>query len=97
MRHAIFLVVLLQAPGVLAAQEFRVPCLPPIPPDTTLPEELLRQYRSELTVEFEQYFRETTLYIACLDSERAASFEEARAVTEAYAEFLSVATKDENR
>jgi hypothetical protein len=97
MQHAIFLVVLLQAPGVLAAQEFRVPCLPPIPPDTALPEELLLQYRSELTVEFEQYFRAASLYIACLDAEREAAFEEARAVTKAYTEFLEVVTKDENR
>lgn len=96
MRHAIFLVVLLQAPGALAAQEIREACLPPVPPDVALPDELLRQYKSELTIEFEQYFRGTTLYIACLDAEREAAFEEAQAVTGAYAEFLSIATKAEN-
>ncbi len=95
MRHAIFLVVLLQVPVALAAQEIREPCLPPVPPDVALPYELLRKYKSELTVEFEQYFQATTLYIACLDAERAAVFEEAQAVTRAYAEFLSIATKDE--
>lgn len=97
MRHAIFLVVLLQVPGALAAQEIREACLPPVPPDVALPDELLRQYKSELTVEFEQYFRGTTHYIACLDAERAAAFEEAQVVTRAYAKFLNIATKEENK
>jgi hypothetical protein len=97
MKHAIFLVVFLQAPGALEAQEIRAPCLPPVPPDIGLPAELLRQYRQELSIEFEQYFRATSLYIACLDAERAAAFEEAHAVTEAYTEFLELVTKDENR
>jgi len=96
MRHAIFLVVLLQVPAALAAQEIREACLPPVPPDVALPADILRQYKSELAVEFEQYFRGATLYIACLDAEREAVFEEAQAVTRAYAEFLSIATKDEN-
>lgn len=97
MRHAIFLVVLLQAPGALAAQEIREVCLPPTPPDLALPEELLRQYKSEVTIDFEQYFRDTMLYIACLDAEREAAFVEAQAVTKDYVEFLSIATKDENK
>ena len=96
MKHAIFLVVFLQGPVALAAQEIREACLPPVPPDIGLPAELLRQYRQELSTEFEQYFRVTTLYIACLDAERAAVFEEARAVTEAYRDFLELVTKDEN-
>lgn len=96
MKHAIFLVVFLQGPVALAAQEIREACLPPIPPDIGLPAELLRQYHQEFSVEFEQYFHATSAYIACLDAERAAVFEEARAVTEAYTEFLELVTKDEN-
>lgn len=96
MRDAIFLVVFLQAPIVLAAQEIRETCLPPAAPDVSLPVDVLRQYRQELSVEFEAYFRATTLYIACLDAERAAIFEEAQSVAKAYQEFLEVVTKDEN-
>jgi hypothetical protein len=97
MKHAIVLVVFLQGPVALAAQEIREACLSPVPPDIDLPAELLRQYRQELSAEFEQYFRATSLYIACLDAERAAAFEEAQAMTKAYTEFLELATKDENR
>lgn len=97
MKHAIFLVVLLQGPDVLAAQEIRAGCLPPVPPDTALPVDVLRQYRQELIVEFEEYFRAVTDYIACLDAERAAAFDEARGVTERYTDFLEVVTKDENK
>lgn len=96
MRHAIFMVVFLQVPGALTAQELRIGCLPPLRPDAALPIDLLRQYRRELSIDFEVYFRDTTAYIACLDAERAAVFEEARAVTQAYAEFLELVTKDEN-
>lgn len=97
MKHAIFLVVFLQGPVALAAQEIREACLPPVPPDIGLPTEVLRQYHQELSTDFEQYFRTTSIYIACLDAERVAVFEEARAVTEAYREFLDVVTKEENR
>lgn len=97
MKHAIFLVVLLQGPDVLAAQEIRVGCLPPVPPDTALPADVLRQYPQELSIEFEEYFRAVADYIACLDAERAAAFDEARRVTERYTDFLKVVTKDENK
>lgn len=96
MRDAIFLVVFLQAPIALAAQEIRETCLPPVAPGVDLPDDVLRMYRQELSIEFEQYFRATTLYIACLDSERAAVFEEAQSVTRAYQEFLEVVTKEES-
>lgn len=97
MRYAIFLVVLLQPPEGLDAQEMRAACLPPVRPDTALPEEVLTFYRKELIVEFEQYFQGLSDYVTCLDAERAAVLEEARDVTSAYADFLEVATKDENR
>jgi hypothetical protein len=95
MKHAIVTVVLLQVPGTLAAQDFPEACLPPVVPDTRLPLDVLLQYKQELSIEFEAYFRATTAYIACLDAERAAVMEEARAATEAYAEFLNVATNGE--
>ncbi len=96
MKHAISLVVLLQVPAALAAQEIREACLPPVPPDTALPEGILQLYRRELVIEFEVYFRALTVYIACLDAERTAVFKEARDVTERYEDFLDVVTKDEN-
>jgi hypothetical protein len=96
MKHAIVMVVLLQGPGALAAQEFREACLPPVLPDTSLPREVLLQYRQELSVEFEAYFSFVTTYIACLDAERSAVMEEAQQAAEAYAEFLTVATDGEN-
>jgi hypothetical protein len=96
MKHAIVTVVFLQVPGALAAQEFREACLPPILPDTHLPQEVLLQYRQELRTEFEAYFRATTSYIVCLDAERAAVMQEAREAAEAYADFLSFATNGEN-
>jgi hypothetical protein len=96
MKHAIVTVVLLQVPGTLAAQEFREACLPPVLPDTNLPQEVLLQYHQELSIEFEAYFRATTAYIACLDAERAAVMGEAQAAAEAYAEFLNVATNGES-
>jgi hypothetical protein len=96
MKQAIFLVVVLQVPVASAAQEIRTTCLSPVLPDTNLPPEILQTYRQELSIEFELYFRAMTAYIACLDAERAAVIDEARAATEAYAEFLDAATIDEN-
>lgn len=97
MKHAIFLVVFLQALGAAQAQESYLPCAQPIRPDTALPQDLLEEYRAELVVEFEQYFRDISLYIACLDAERNGAFTEAQDVTAQYKEFLVLATEDENR
>jgi hypothetical protein len=97
MKNASLLIVFLQVPDALAAQEIRMLCLPPVRPDIALPLDTLQGYRRELTAEFEQYFTETTLYIACLDAERAAALDEARDVTEAYIEFLAIVPKDEIR
>jgi hypothetical protein len=71
-------------------------CQPLIAPDTALSPEILAQYRRELVAEFEQYFRDVSAYIACLDAERIAILEEARDVTSAYADFLQATTKEEN-
>jgi hypothetical protein len=91
------MIVCLQAPMALLAQEIGSVCLAPVPPDAALAHEVLQEYRLELVTEYEQYFRDISAYITSIDVERAAVVDEARAATTAYVTFLGVATKDENR
>lgn len=72
-----------------AAQPEVIRCLPPEPPKTELPADILAEYRTEITAEFEAYFSSITEHIACLDEERARVLDEARAATEAYTRLIN--------
>jgi hypothetical protein len=91
------MIVFLQAPLAALAQENGTACLIPKAPDTAVPVDVLLMYRQELIIEFERYFSDFSMFIACLDAERAAGLEEARTVTDDYARFLAIVTNDENR
>lgn len=97
MRHAIPLIVFLQAPTAVLAQENIFGCLAPKTPDVALPAEALLMYRHELTVEFEHYFSDVSKYITCIDAERASVLDEARVATDACEKLLRMATDDEIR
>lgn len=63
-------------------------CDPPIAPDpTTL--ELARDFREEFKAEFDQYFKDASLYTACLDAERVRIFEEMQNTVLRYDKFLT--------
>lgn len=72
-----------------AAQPEVIRCLPPEPPMTALPDDVLAEYRSEIVAEFEAYFAAISDHIACLDAERARALDEARAATEAYSTLIN--------
>jgi hypothetical protein len=91
------MIVFLQAPLAVLAQENSLGCLAPKAPDVALSAEVLALYRQEITIEFEHYFGAVSAYIACLDTERAAALEEARKATDAYERFLDMVPNDENR
>jgi hypothetical protein len=56
---------------------------------TELSVEVLSEYRSEISAEFEAYFASISAHIACLDEERSRAIEEARAAAEAYAHLIN--------
>lgn len=63
-------------------------CDPPIVPMLT-EAELAKEFREEFKAEFDQYFREASLYTACLDAERARIFEEMNMIAQRYERFLN--------
>ena len=92
LRDAIFVVVIFQAPVAAETRNSFASCLPPIPPSLAMPLDVLREYRAELIIDYEQYFRAISTYVVCLDTERDAVLAEAREATALYANFLEVAT-----
>ncbi len=67
-------------------------CDPPIAPTPTTPE-LARDFREEFKAEFDQYFRDASAYIACLDAERQRIFLEMQNTTQRYERFLNDSTE----
>ncbi len=63
-------------------------CDPPIAPAPTTPE-LAHDFRKEFKDEFDQYFRDASLYTACLDAERVRVFQEMQITTQRYERFLN--------
>ncbi len=63
-------------------------CDPPIAPQLT-DAELAKEYRKEFKAEFDQYFRDASLYTACLDAERERIFEEMNITAQRYERFLN--------
>ena len=63
-------------------------CDPPIAPTLT-EAELAKEFREEFKAEFDQYFRDASLYTACLDAERARIFEEMQLTAQRYERFLN--------
>ena len=63
---------------------------------TALSDEVLAEYRAEISAEFETYFAAISDHIACLDEERTRALDEARAATEAYTTLINTipAAKD---
>lgn len=80
--------------GSAAGQELL--CLSPAVPAIDLPDEVLVDYRAEISGEFESYFAAVTEYIACLDSERARVMAEARDAAAAYSDFLNLPHVEED-
>lgn len=77
-----------------AGQEYL--CLSPALPLLDLPDEVLVDYRAEISGEFESYFAAVTEYIACLDSERIRVMAEARDAAAAYSDFLNLPHVEED-
>ena len=71
-------------PGVTFAEW----CDSPIAPTPTTPE-LAHDFREEFNDEFDRYFRDASLYTACLDAERAKVFQEMQITTQRYERFLA--------
>ena len=67
-------------------------CDPPIAPTPTTPE-LAHDFREEFKDEFDQYFRDASLYTACLDAERVRVFQEMQITTQRYERFLTDSAK----
>ena len=88
-RAALTISLLIVPAGINAAGAEVIRCLPPDVPMTSLPTAVLTEYRAELSAEFESYFAAISVYIACLDSERARALSEATDVTSALAAILS--------
>lgn len=63
-------------------------CDPPIAPIPTTPE-LAHDFREEFKDEFDQYFRDASLYTACLDAERVRIFQEMENTALRYERFLN--------
>lgn len=87
----------MQGPLPSSAQTPAFGCGPPEPPYTALPEADLREFRAELSADFERYFSDIPKYIQCLDAERARVMAEGREVAAAYENFLGASTNDENK
>ncbi|WP_340264001.1 hypothetical protein [Sulfitobacter pontiacus] len=78
------------ASSATLAQPEVIRCLAPAVPITALPEDVLAEYRAEISAEFEAYFSAVGDYIACHDDERARVLAEATVATTAYAAFLQI-------
>lgn len=89
LRSALTSSLLVVSAGVSAASAEVIRCLPPDVPMTALPAAVLTEYRAELSAEFESYFSAISVYIACLDSERARALSEAKDATADLAAILS--------
>lgn len=63
-------------------------CDPPIAPMLT-EAELAKEFREEFKAEFEQYFRDASLYTACIDVERERIFDEMQFTAQRYERFLN--------
>jgi hypothetical protein len=67
-------------------------CDPPIAPAPTTPE-LAHDFREEFKDEFDRYFRDASLYTACLDAERVRVFKEMQITAQRYERFLNDSAK----
>ena len=67
-------------------------CNPPIAPAPTTAE-LAHDFREEFKDEFDWYFRDASLYTACLDAERVRVFQEVQITTQRYGQFLNDSPK----
>jgi hypothetical protein len=67
-------------------------CDPPIAPAPTTTE-LAHDFREEFKDEFDRYFRDASLYTACLDAERVRVFQEMQITTQGYERFLNDSAK----
>ena len=86
------LLILTTLAVVSPAMAFADWCDPPIAPTPTTPE-LARDFREEFKDEFDQYFRDASLYTACLDAERVRVFQEMQITTQRYERFLNDSAK----
>jgi hypothetical protein len=77
---------------VSPAAAFAEWCDPPIAPAPTTVE-LAHNFREEFKDEFDQYFRDASLYTACLDAERVRVFQEMQITTQRYERFLNDSAK----
>lgn len=62
-------------------------CDPPVAPTLTTPE-MAKEFREEFKTEFNQYFRDASLYVTCLDAERVRIFAEMENTALRYHRFL---------
>lgn len=85
---SILTLLALVSPGAAFAEW----CDPPIAPTPTTPG-LARDFREEFKDEFDQYFRDTSAYVACLDAERQRIFLEMQNTTQRYERFLNDSAK----
>lgn len=76
-------VLLLFLPSLVRAEW----CDPPTPPTLTTPE-IAKEFREEFKAEFDQYFRDASLYVTCLDAERVRIFAEMENTARRYDRFL---------
>ncbi|SFL63024.1 hypothetical protein SAMN04488004_13420 [Loktanella salsilacus] len=67
-------------------------CDPPVAPAPTTAD-LAHDFREEFKDEFDQYFRDASLYTACLDAERVRVFQEMQITTHRYEWFLNDSAK----
>jgi hypothetical protein len=67
-------------------------CDPPIAPAPTTAE-LAHNLRQEFKDEFDRYFRDASLYTACLDAERVRVFKEMQITAQRYERFLNDSAK----
>ncbi|MCF7701926.1 hypothetical protein [Loktanella sp. M215] len=89
MKRLVILAMLAVVSPVAACAEW---CDPPIAPTPTTPE-LAHDFREEFKDEFDQYFRDASLYTACLDAERVRVFQEMQNTTQRYERFLNDSAK----
>ncbi|MCF7701649.1 hypothetical protein [Loktanella sp. M215] len=89
MKPLLILVTLAVVSPAMASAEW---CDPPIAPTPTTPE-LAHDFREEFKDEFDQYFRDASLYTACLDAERVRVFKEMQHTTQRYERFLNDSAK----
>lgn len=76
-------VLLLFLPSLVRAEW----CVPPTAPTLTTPE-IAKEFREEFKAEFDQYFRDASLYVTCLDAERVRIFAEMENTARRYDRFL---------